>query len=231
MPREPSNLRHERKPAVLVMSIALTAALASRAQGGESLRVALSASGLSETAMAAACVDVPGVHVAFETIRGSLELNGLLDARDSVLRAEQTLCDVKAMQDPLDPDGATAIATAQASLAAAICAMESAAEALADAFVSLLPEQQRSRLRAWRASPAGLPPEMRVRAWTESESQVVLAALLDERLAQSQGASMNESSAALLASIRASGEVSGARACLSDASGAIAAFRAELAAP
>lgn len=231
MSHDPLNHRRDRQASAWAWSLLLSTSLAAIAQGGESMRVALSACGISENTLAAACVDAPGVHAAFETIRGSSELGGLLDARDNVLDAERALCDVKSMQDPLDPDGATAIARAQASVASARAVMQSAADALADAFVSHLPEQQRSRVRAWRASPAGLPPEMRVRVWTESEAQAVLAALLDERLARSQGTSMNESSAALLASIRASGEVSAARACLSDASSAIVAFRAELAAP
>lgn len=195
------------------------------------MQMAVSACGISEVAMAAACMSPAEVHAAFAGVYQSPELDELLSARAAALIAEQSLVAVKAAQDPLDADGASAILEAEASVRSARTSLDAAVEAFVTLLLSPLPEPQQRRLRAWRAAPAGLPPAMRIRAWTTDEHQSLLAALLDERLEQTQGSGGSSNSAALLRSIRALPEVVEAQDCLSDAASVVAAFRSEVAAP
>lgn len=220
-----------RRRAAWIGALVIWSVAAPMVRGDESLQVAVSTCGISETAMAAACVSAAEVHAAFASVRGSPELDELLGARAAARSAEQSLITVKAAQDPLDADGASAISDAEASVRCTRASLDAAVEALTTLLLSPLSEPQQLRLRAWRAAPAGLPPALRVKAWTMEERQSLLAALLDERLEQTQGGERNANSAALLKAVRASPELVEAQQCLSDAAGVIAAFRAEVSAP
>lgn len=101
-----------------IVTLVLGMATPSLLWADESLRIALSACGITEAAMAAACVDVAGLHVAFEGVRRSPELSGLLDARAAVRIAEQALLDAKATHDTFDPEAETALAAAESAATA-----------------------------------------------------------------------------------------------------------------
>lgn len=212
----------------VVLSLLLVVAVSSLARADDRLKAAMRACGISETAMAAACVDVARIHASFEAVRQSPELGTLLVTQTAVLDAEQLLEDMRAAQDPLDGDGATAIAAAEAAVVSSRTARALAVESLMSVMLAPLPEAQRRRLLAWRAAPAGLPPEMRVKTWTDEKSRSILAALLDERLAQKQGGVISPEGVALLAAVRGDSEVASARACISDAAEIFAAFRTEI---
>lgn len=220
-----------RRRAAWIGALVLWSFAVPASRGDEGIQVAVSACGISETAMAAACMSPADVHAAFASVRRSPELDAFLVARAAARSAEQSLVTVRAAQDPLDAEGAAAICDAEGLVRGARASLDAAAEAVLTLLLSPLPEPQQRRLRAWRAAPAGLPPELRIKSWTMEESQSLLAALLVERLEQTQGGERNASSAALLESVRASPEVVESEQCLRDGAGVSAAFRAEMSVP
>lgn len=213
------------------VAMCIIAVWAGESRAEDELRAAVAATGVSEAALAAACVDAGGVHSALNTARQSSHLVEVLTSRQALKIAEHSLADARSSMDPLDPDQAGVIASAEADVEGTRAAYSTAVEAFVEDLLAPMSESQRARIRSWRSAAPGLPPEFRVKSWSAEERSRILAALLDERLAQTQSAGLSGESASVLTAARACPEVVQSSGCLAaNLAEVTAAFRDELSA-
>jgi hypothetical protein len=170
----------------------------------------LSLMGITPNSLAVGGLGVEEAGVFLDTIETSEGLRHVLDAASDAGVAEAALAQVAANVDPLDVDGATAIAAAEQRVTDAKQRLRDEVEGLWARAVRDLSPSQRYRISAWRTGPGGLPPEFRAVTWSASMARDLVSALREERAALDADEPVPLLAVSVLADARARPEVADA---------------------
>jgi hypothetical protein len=197
----------------LLIAAPLVSAGAS-AHADPDLQRAAVTTGFTPSLLTACGFSAQEIGTLFDNVRGTPQLTSLLTAQNAAAEAELALKTALRTCDPLTEDGYATVLQATASNEAARCALAAASTSFLSTCLGGIEPAKAQRLAVWRALPPGLPPELKVVAWSEVEAKDLLAALLEERLAATGQGSISPASVELLAQARARPEVVEARSLL-----------------
>jgi hypothetical protein len=190
--------------------VVLCAWSASHAASPAGAVIEIQLAGVNSTAFAVAGASAEQVASVIADLAPSAELRAAAEARAAVAERSSILLDAMSRPDARTEAGANRITDARRQRDLAIRTAELARATLMGRLSSTLPVDVAARIEIWRSTSASLPPELRVVRWTETESVVLQAALLQEAVQSSQGGAISPAAAATLADARARPEVQGA---------------------
>jgi hypothetical protein len=205
------------------LGLAVIAMFGERLMASSDLGKGVSAIGITPTALAASGVSSGQATALLVSLSSAGELATFLSARSAMDAAQRNLDAVESLADGLDPVGAAAIGAAREQLAGAKVGFEASRGALTSAFLAACDAEAAGRLRAWWASSADVPAEMRIVPWSAGQLAALRRALMDERVAASGGEVISAEEVSLLAQTRSRPDVTAAAGRLQANVGAIGA--------
>lgn len=180
------------------------------------IRVVLTEAGLTPNALVVIGLTDTQVASLIREITESPAGVSALQAHIVLQSAEGAAATSRTTQPSLGQTAPMAASPEPSALSTMRTAARVATRTLGDELLRRLDPAAAQRLRNWRTSTARLPPEMRIVAWTPAQSNQIVRALRQERIAIARGDQVPPLAAAVLADARSRAEVVAARQALNE---------------